>query len=372
MSARSLRSSLFFQMIALVVAVTTVPIGLLGLQLIAINERVLENSLLEYHTQVASSTATQVSTMVARTMDNLTRIGQVLVVAKGMSGDEMKDLFLFFTGSDETISSLAYLDRNGRVVLTVGSGEGGEGFPDLAPFLAEARAAGTRGWLIGRAIPHVAGGVMLLPAAVKIVDRATGEPAGTVGAFIDLSRVQAAISDVTLRRGGMAFLVDGDGRLLAHPDSSRALRRADLRGLEIVGQFLRVGRTGGTVPFRDEQGKEMLGAYEPVPEFGWGVIVQEPKQEAYASISMMKRQTVLFVLLACILAAAVGGISRRASRVPCGTSPPALWPSPGGISVPRSRSRPRTKSASSPRPSTTWCSSWSSTTRTCGSCFSAP
>jgi putative nucleotidyltransferase with HDIG domain len=303
------RSSLFVQMIGLVVAVTIIPIGLLGLQMIALNERELENSLLEYHTQVASAAATQVSTTLARTMDNLTRIGQVLVVSKGMTRSEMQDLFLFFTGSDETISSLAYLDRAGSVVLTVGSGEGGIGFPDLAPFLAEARAAGSGGWLIGQAIPHVAGGVMLLPAAVKIVDRATGEPSGTVGALINLSRLQKVIEGVSLRRGGRAFLVDRDGRLLAHPDSSRALRRVDLKGLEIVEQFVKAGgATGGTVPFTDEEGRGMLGAYEPVPQFGWGVIVSQPKREAYASISRMKRQTLLFVALACIVAATVGGV----------------------------------------------------------------
>ena len=51
------------------------------------------------------------------------------------------------------------------------------------------------------------------------------------------------------------------------------------------------------MPFKDKDGREMLGAYASVRNLGWGVIVQEPKSDAYLSVKLMTRITTMWGIL---------------------------------------------------------------------------
>jgi putative nucleotidyltransferase with HDIG domain len=59
----------------------------------------------------------------------------------------------------------------------------------------------------------------------------------------------------------------------------------------------------------------MLGAYDLVPGVGWGVVIEELRDEAYGSLTELRRQTVFWIGLGLVLAIGIGisfaqGISR--------------------------------------------------------------
>lgn len=60
------------------------------------------------------------------------------------------------------------------------------------------------------------------------------------------------------------------------------------------------------VTSHDEGGTAMLGGVETVPELGWAVAVWRPEAEAYAALEAMKLRSAITVLVALLLAIAVG------------------------------------------------------------------
>ena len=65
-----------------------------------------------------------------------------------------------------------------------------------------------------------------------------GRNAGVTVAEINLKLIWDVINDLKIGRGGYAYVVDGKGRLIAHPDISLVLRGTDLSGLPQVAAAL--------------------------------------------------------------------------------------------------------------------------------------
>jgi HD-GYP domain-containing protein (c-di-GMP phosphodiesterase class II) len=107
------------------------------------------------------------------------------------------------------------------------------------------------------------------------------------------------------------YLVDTQGRLIAHSDPEKPLRM-DMSGIEIVRDFLEDSgrRTGQTKPFAipaEGGARQMLGTYLPVPDdSGWGVIVQIEEDTAYYDADILFRQSMLLVSAVTALAVVLG------------------------------------------------------------------
>src|SRR5258706_507407 len=90
---------------------------------------------------------------------------------------------------------------------------------------------------------------------------------------------------------GHVYVVDAQGRLIAHPDISLVLRNTDMSKLAQV-RAARAAASGGagtgdnpaqTVQEAENiEGHKVLTAYAPVAPLGWLMFVQLPAAEAYA------------------------------------------------------------------------------------------
>jgi len=93
---------------------------------------------------------------------------------------------------------------------------------------------------------------------------------------IDLFRV---ITEVSIGDSGFAYLVDGAGRVIAHPEVSQpgeSFEGLDYRSLPHIRELV-AGKTGSTVFLLN--GVRSVVGYAPVPSSGWGVVVQQPISE---------------------------------------------------------------------------------------------
>src|SRR6201996_9290945 len=131
-------------------------------------------------------------------------------------------------------------------------------------------------------------------------------------AQVNLKLIWDVISGIKVGEKGQAYVVDGDGRLIAHPDISLVLRNTDMAKLAQV-QAARAGGSGQYVEEADDlAGRKVLTAFARVHPLGWYVFVETPIEEAYAPLyrSIARSGYVLFGALAL---AFIGGafLARR-------------------------------------------------------------
>ena len=138
----------------------------------------------------------------------------------------------------------------------------------------------------------------------------TGEDAGVVAAEANLKFIWDVVSAIKVGEGGRAYVVDAQGRLIAHPDISLVLQKTDVSALPQV-QAVRAAETdeqGRPMPIaatigRSLQGKEVLSASASIDPLGWLVFVDLPIAEAFAPIYASVQRTVVLLLVGLAISA---------------------------------------------------------------------
>jgi signal transduction histidine kinase/HAMP domain-containing protein len=134
--------------------------------------------------------------------------------------------------------------------------------------------------------------------------------AGVSIAEVNLKLIWDVISQIKVGEHGLAYVVDAQGRLIAHPDISLVLRNTDVSQLPQVRAALGdVSRSFATAlpEAKNLQGREVLTAYALVKPLGWLVLVELPVAEAYAPLYAAVERLAL-ILLAALLFAVMAGM----------------------------------------------------------------
>jgi signal transduction histidine kinase len=126
-------------------------------------------------------------------------------------------------------------------------------------------------------------------------------------AQVNLKLIWDVVSKIKVGANGRAYVVDGDGRLIAHPDISLVLRNTDMNRLRQVTSA-RAGSAGDAVQETlDVAGHNVLTAHAPVNPLGWFVFVETPLEEAYAPLYASIQRTG-YVLFGALALAFIAGI----------------------------------------------------------------
>jgi signal transduction histidine kinase/DNA-binding response OmpR family regulator len=145
----------------------------------------------------------------------------------------------------------------------------------------------------------------------------TRRDAGVSVAEVNLKLIWDVVSQIKVGERGHAYVVDAQGRLIAHPDISLVLRNTDMSKLAQV-RAARAGVASGGADTGDNapetvqeaeniEGRKVLTAYAPVAPLGWLMFVELPAEEAYAPLyAALKRLG--FVLLAALFIAVLAGM----------------------------------------------------------------
>ena len=115
----------------------------------------------------------------------------------------------------------------------------------------------------------------------------TRRDAGVSVAEVNLKLIWEVVSQIKVGERGHAYVIDAQGRLIAHPDISLVLRNTDMTRLTQV-QAARAAVSGAAQEpvqeAQDIQGRKVLTAYAPVTGPGWTIFVELPSGEAYAPL----------------------------------------------------------------------------------------
>jgi two-component system, NtrC family, sensor kinase len=129
--------------------------------------------------------------------------------------------------------------------------------------------------------------------------------AGVSIAQVNLKFIWEVVSKIKVGERGHAYVIDADGRLIAHPDISLVLRNIDIAHLPQV-RSARADSGERVQEAKDITGHKVLTAYAPVARLGWVVFVEIPIEEAYAPL-YASIQRAGFVLFGALVLAFVAG-----------------------------------------------------------------
>jgi class 3 adenylate cyclase len=135
-------------------------------------------------------------------------------------------------------------------------------------------------------------------------------------AEINLKLIWDVISAIPVGNSGQAFVLDGPGRLIAHPDISLVLRGADDAAARPLQELRTAVQAGGgrASTGQDATGRTVIAAMAPVAGVDWTVIVEQPVTEAFGPIYAALWRTGFLLLAGAAFAAALAyWLARRAS-----------------------------------------------------------
>jgi signal transduction histidine kinase len=124
-----------------------------------------------------------------------------------------------------------------------------------------------------------------------------GPAGGVTVAEVNLKFIWDVVTRIKVGQAGFAYAVDRRGQLVAHPDISLVLRRADLTSLpQIKAISTPLPVTDGTVG-RDLQGRQVLTSGQVIESLNWFVFVEQPLEEAFAPLYASAFRTVLLLVI---------------------------------------------------------------------------
>lgn len=123
--------------------------------------------------------------------------------------------------------------------------------------------------------------------------------------------------DIDIGSDGFAYIVDRLGHIVTHPKYASDGPIVDYSSLPVIQEVMR-GQSGAAIVYNPIERVERAVAYEPVPVYGWGIVAQEPVNEAFETRDGILRNVIyLIVFLGLIELVAVCGIfflTRRRNR----------------------------------------------------------
>jgi two-component system, NtrC family, sensor kinase len=130
-------------------------------------------------------------------------------------------------------------------------------------------------------------------------------------AQVNLKLIWDVVSKIKVGQRGRAYVVDADGRLIAHPDISLVLRNTDMSRLAQVRSARSATPDNGGQQVQESDdiaGHRVLTAFASVKPLGWLVFVETPIEEAYGPLYASIQRTGL-VLFGALLLAFIAGMA---------------------------------------------------------------
>src|SRR5439155_16299403 len=94
---------------------------------------------------------------------------------------------------------------------------------------------------------------------MKIAMAGSGQGAGVTVAEVNLKFIWDVVSQIKIGKAGHAFVLDGQGVLIAHPDISLVLQKTTFAGLDQVKSALAGAPVPGESREQGAEGRELKG-----------------------------------------------------------------------------------------------------------------
>ena len=256
--------------------------------------------------ELATVTGERIRTFVSRKIERFSDNAAALSLYP-LGSKEQQLLLGLLVKNDSSLSEASVIDSAGKEVLKVSDRR--VFFPsdlsDQSQSTTFIRALKGEDFISGvhtsrRAQPYITLAIPIWGGAQSVI--------GVVSAEADLSFLWEALAKIHFGSAGYAYLVDEGGNLIAHKDATLVLKQPDLAQVDGVKKFLRNPKGRDLDPASQGHGltgNSVLVTYAPVPELGWGIILEEPSNVALANVAVVRRTAVAFLAIGLLIGAAV-------------------------------------------------------------------
>ncbi len=147
---------------------------------------------------------------------------------------------------------------------------------------------------------------------VKLAVAPREAPAEVTVAELSLRPIWEIVSRIQVGRAGYAYVIDFDGRLIAHPDISMVLQKKDLE-VQLAETARRPAAASAAVATGLNGGK-VLVAHAPLLPLGW-LVIEQPLEEAFGPMHAKIALNVVVLILGLALAVLASVLlARRMAR----------------------------------------------------------
>jgi signal transduction histidine kinase len=125
------------------------------------------------------------------------------------------------------------------------------------------------------------------------------ETSGVLIAQLSLQEIWDILSSSKLITSGQKiYVVDSEGFLISHPDTSSVLKKTNLLEKSFVNQVIREKKIVDGIQYTDSDNKSMLVVGVPMEKkLGWGIFVEESSQTALAAYNQIRNASIIFIFL---------------------------------------------------------------------------
>jgi signal transduction histidine kinase/HAMP domain-containing protein len=297
------------------VAIATMPAAIIGMRTININRVGMQDAILEIHTTLAESAAQKISDY----WEEINR--EIKIAARSLRANidwqEKHSILQVLLDTNPSFVSIAVVDKNGKELLKAYNPD-----RDASPSLVDhsdeelfkrfiaSRAPEMSVEAIGH--PHIIGKFYPLTDTHSLYVK------------ISLLQLNDYVSRADFAESGVVFVVNSAGKIFlpANGDAGTQIipgksgaTLEDMARLDIVKNSLTSDSVGSS-EYVLPGGKSAVGAFTSVKETGWGVVVQQDKDEAYISVERMKKDTLYLTLISVLAAAMMAFFIARGLSLP--------------------------------------------------------
>ncbi len=280
-------------MLTVMLAVSLVPIALLGQRLISIGQLGVETAILELHLNMADRIAGELRGYVER-VDG--RVSLLTDLMGRVDPAARQGLLTSLVETDPGFREIAVLSPGGREVVKI-----------LSPLLKDGAELGSRGsdpvFLAASASRRRSVDFHVNQGRAEMVFVYPFQAGMFLRVVTGLDGIAAVKELSMLGETGFPVVVDSSGGPVAYPSG---VAPGELEGIRDwpVSRTALGSLSSGSLEYRDGRGRPQIGAYSPLAEPGGAVIVKQSRDEAFSSALFMRKQAI-YVILAFVLAALI-------------------------------------------------------------------
>ncbi len=126
------------------------------------------------------------------------------------------------------------------------------------------------------------------------------EVVGILYAIVDLKAMWDIVDENIVGKRGEAFIFDQDGVFIAHSDRKQVYARKRFDNQAVMAQ-IEAGQSGQMI-YQTDSDEEMVAAFAPIGDYGWGAMLQQPTEEAFAPARRMRYRVIQFMVISVLFA----------------------------------------------------------------------
>jgi len=275
---RFFSSSIRWQLLAVIIPLTVLPMLTLGLLLLSRAQEPVRVAVLQDYRSIVVQAARQIQAIIRNPQETMLAMVAVMATAPADTWQRETMLVEFQLSDPHLFKHVAFMDPNGKILV---SGSLTYGAADS--LFVHTYTAGLKHLLAHPSETLYQSGIYFLdddvPALTLVAPvRRFGAQIGLLAAQLTLRELWQVVDGLRIGKTGWAYMVSPDGIVIADSDKKAIFRKDNWQHLTPVKRVLN-GQTGSVDYVHPETGDIYLSAYAPLP-FGWGLVVEQPAAEA--------------------------------------------------------------------------------------------